>query len=217
MDKIKHFIKCFLFWYNQLICRHEKWDCDNQIRVIECKRCKKRARIVDYRDIFCTEEHDRIYAVKKPIPASYSTLSYRDIHLKPKKTVKYKEGDHVVIKNDLIKGEYYDGLYFSPSMSEYCGTEQIIIGFNNDDHYRVSDLPWVFNDDMIAYSVYNSVQPIHSELSKLEIAAMAMQGMLACPNRDLRYDSIDKFISECYEYADALIKECNGTKVEDKR
>ena len=161
------------------------------------------------------KEHDKTYAIKKPTPASYNALSYRDIHLKPKKTVKYKEGDHVVIKNDLIKGEYYNGLYFSPSMSEYCGTEQIIIGFDSSDYYIVPNLPWVFSDDMIAYSVYNSAQPIHSELSKLEIAAMAMQGILANSFQNgevkgvLSMNTLDEIAGYAVAAANALINKCN--------
>jgi len=39
--------------YNkQLKCNHEKWDCDNQIRVIECKECGKRAWIDEYKNIY---------------------------------------------------------------------------------------------------------------------------------------------------------------------
>jgi len=37
----------FLVWYNQTNCEHKEWDCDTQIRVIECKKCKKRAWIRD--------------------------------------------------------------------------------------------------------------------------------------------------------------------------
>jgi len=33
-------------------CKHEKWDCDSQIRVIECKECGKRAWIEDYHSLF---------------------------------------------------------------------------------------------------------------------------------------------------------------------
>lgn len=42
----------FLVWYNQTTCEHKEWDCDTQIRVIECKKCKKRAWIRDYQSLF---------------------------------------------------------------------------------------------------------------------------------------------------------------------
>ena len=33
-------------------CQHKKWDCDTQIRTIECKECGKRAWIDDYRSLY---------------------------------------------------------------------------------------------------------------------------------------------------------------------
>lgn len=33
-------------------CSHKKWNCDNQIRTIECIECGKRAWIEDYRNIY---------------------------------------------------------------------------------------------------------------------------------------------------------------------
>lgn len=42
----------FSIWYNQITYEHKEWDCDTQIRVIECKKCKKRAWIRDYRSLF---------------------------------------------------------------------------------------------------------------------------------------------------------------------
>ena len=33
-------------------CNHEKWNCDTQIRTIECIECGKRAWIEDYINLF---------------------------------------------------------------------------------------------------------------------------------------------------------------------
>lgn len=33
-------------------CMHEKWDCDSQIRVIQCQKCGKRAWIENYRSLY---------------------------------------------------------------------------------------------------------------------------------------------------------------------
>ena len=45
-------MQCFSVWYKQITCEHKEWDCDTQIRVIECKKCKRRAWIRDYRSLF---------------------------------------------------------------------------------------------------------------------------------------------------------------------
>ena len=39
-------------WAKQKWCNHEKWDSDNQIRTIECKRCGKRAWVDTYRNLY---------------------------------------------------------------------------------------------------------------------------------------------------------------------
>ena len=61
---MKKFLKYLIFSFSkegieqqriQMIqshCKHEKWNCDKQIRVIECVKCGKRAWIEDYVDLF---------------------------------------------------------------------------------------------------------------------------------------------------------------------
>lgn len=41
------------------------------------------------------------------------------------------------------------------------------------------------------------------------VACAAMQGLLANPNRELRYDRIEEFIKDCYDHADELLKQEN--------
>lgn len=43
--QVKLFIK-------QLLCNHENYFCDTQIRVIECEKCGHRSRIKDYKNLF---------------------------------------------------------------------------------------------------------------------------------------------------------------------
>lgn len=38
----------------QFLCPHAEWDCDKQIRTIECRGCGKRAWIRDYKDLYST-------------------------------------------------------------------------------------------------------------------------------------------------------------------
>ena len=45
-------ISRFLWWYKQIKCKHEKWDCDTQIRTIQCRECGKRAWIEDYQSLY---------------------------------------------------------------------------------------------------------------------------------------------------------------------
>jgi hypothetical protein len=44
-DKIKT-------WAKQKWCNHERWDSDNQIRLIKCKKCGKNAWVDSYRNLY---------------------------------------------------------------------------------------------------------------------------------------------------------------------
>lgn len=63
--KFKHFNDCeiqalvklrihemYEKYKEQQKCKHAKWDCDTQIRTIECRECGKRAWIEDYRSLY---------------------------------------------------------------------------------------------------------------------------------------------------------------------
>lgn len=39
-------------WWKQLRCKHENWDCDTQIRTIECRECGKRSWLKEYRSLY---------------------------------------------------------------------------------------------------------------------------------------------------------------------
>jgi len=135
--------------------------------------------------------------------------------------MKYKVGQKVKIRKDLIRYTRYDNLCFVPGMEKYCGTIQPITGITDDGHYEINDFKWVFSDAMIegladCITSPERIQPISTrpEPSRLEIAAMAMKGILGSGT----YKGTPNQLSFlCTEYADALIKECKGTKGEDKQ
>jgi len=115
--------------------------------------------------------------------------------------MKYKVGQKVKIRKDQMGYTRYDNLCFVPGMEKYCGTIQPITGITDDGHYEINDLKWAFSDAMIEGL---ADEPTRPEPSRLEIAAMAMKGILS------RTDTIppDCVAILAREYADALIKEC---------
>ncbi len=40
------------FLSKQELCEHKEWDCDTQIRTIQCRKCGKRAWIKDYKSLY---------------------------------------------------------------------------------------------------------------------------------------------------------------------
>ena len=48
----KKFIRAYKQHNIERKCEHKEWDIDKQIRVIECRGCGKRARVVEYKNLF---------------------------------------------------------------------------------------------------------------------------------------------------------------------
>ena len=78
--------------------------------------------------------------------------------------MKYKAGDKVRVRNDLIGGEYYPypdqryrPLFFNPSMEKYCGQAYVIARIYGSDNGENSDYvltieegdEWLFNNAML--------------------------------------------------------------------
>ena len=68
----------------------------------------------------------------------------------------FKVGDKVRIKNDLIVGEYYGGIYFAPKMEKYKGQIGIIKSVNKQiEYYKIlinnntDSLKWNWSDEML--------------------------------------------------------------------
>ncbi len=52
-ENVFYTLLCGVFtWWKQLRCKHEKWNCDTQIRTIECRECGKRAWLEEYRSLY---------------------------------------------------------------------------------------------------------------------------------------------------------------------
>ena len=64
---------------------------------------------------------------------------------------KYKVGDKVRVRTDLVGGEVYGGLLFPDSMTEYCGKEMTICTVRpNSGTYRlVEGGSWTFSEEML--------------------------------------------------------------------
>lgn len=44
--------EAYMLMVKRMKCKHEHWNCDIQIRTIECKECGLRAWIDDYTDLY---------------------------------------------------------------------------------------------------------------------------------------------------------------------
>ena len=69
--------------------------------------------------------------------------------------MRYKVGDKIVIRKDLVGGKKYDGLYFNPDMKKFCGkTYTIDKRYTYNDSYEIvgDTHAWNFNDAMIDHN-----------------------------------------------------------------
>jgi len=126
--------------------------------------------------------------------------------------MKYEVGNRVKIRKDLIADAVWDGLYVAKEMAGYFGTKQTIQGIVNEGYFLSGCENWLFNDAMIE-GLADEPVTTRPEPSRLEIAAMAMKGILS------RTDTIppDCVAILACEYADALIKECREVKQEEQK
>lgn len=132
----------------------------------------------------------------------------------------YKQGQRVRIRKDLKIGNDYGDLELIEMMFALCGMTLTIKEITGEGFYRFAETNFTLSDAMIegpadCITSPERIQPIstHPEPSRLEIAAMAMMGILGSGT----YKGTPNQLSFlCTEYADALIKECNRTKVEDR-
>ena len=79
--------------------------------------------------------------------------------------MRYKVGDKVVIRTDLVERAEYDGCYFSSDMKEFRGKIQTIKKISQDRWYGLveDNEDWSFTDKMIdheATAKLNEVKPI---------------------------------------------------------
>jgi uncharacterized protein YodC (DUF2158 family) len=63
---------------------------------------------------------------------------------------KFKVGDKVRVKEGLVGGSHYDGLYFAPGMERYCDKTAVITGKSPTRRYILDDdMEYVYNDAML--------------------------------------------------------------------
>lgn len=73
---------------------------------------------------------------------------------------KYKKGDKVVIRKDLVAGVYY-GSWFWNTDKDYMKEKDYVVieGVDNEGHYIVENIRWSITDEMIA-GLYKDVEKV---------------------------------------------------------
>ncbi len=85
--------------------------------------------------------------------------------------MKYKVGDKVKVRSDLICEEYYDGVPFTSEMNRFKGMEFTIARVNYGGYYKVLETTYNFTDEM-----FESVEEMSAE------EAIKILGKICCEN-----------------------------------
>ena len=133
---------------------------------------------------------------------------------------KYKVGDKVLIRENLIGEAYYDGLYFANKMEEYCGKVVELVG-KDDDSYIVkktneNNAYWSFNDEMIAGKVEFTKADLKTGMICTDRAGREWLVLKDCACKD-KIENIMVYNggwNHLTDYNDDL-KACNGYKEYD--
>ena len=117
----------------------------------------------------------------------------------------YKQGQRVRIRKDLKIDNVYGDLKLIEMMFALCGMTLTIKEITGEGFYRFVETNFTLSDAMIE-GLADEPITTRPEPSRLEIAAMAMMGILGSGT----YKGTPNQLSFlCTEYADALIKDCN--------
>lgn len=133
--------------------------------------------------------------------------------------MKFKVGDKVRVKKNLITGESYGGVHFRSTMCKYLGLETSIARVVSEGNYYLEGCgSWNFSDDMLK-PIENKEEKEKTSLAKaLELLNMTEEEMLkeyAKTKEDKLVDEmIEKFDEFCESYS---IENCQDCKYAGKK
>ena len=121
--------------------------------------------------------------------------------------MKYKIGDKVRVRKDLVPGNCYGEILYTPNMDKFKDKECVITGIA-DESYRINGLGFWWSDEML--------EPVDDE--KVLEYALEKLGMtkeeLANEKEDIRFiDNNFKEKNRYLQYCDKFNSQCEGCKI----
>ena len=139
---------------------------------------------------------------------------------------KYKVGDKVKVREDLVVGEKYDNEYFVSAMLEFKGKEVTIsIVYDYNKGYRIEERGFTWTDEMIEGLVVRNIKSSFKVGDKVELISIDLYdemyrlkvgdiGTITCLEADTycRIDFSPTNTNNCVYYKQIKLSEPNPTK-----
>ena len=130
--------------------------------------------------------------------------------------MKYKVGDMVRVRKDLVLGDYYGGICYTDGMNEFKGKECVITNIDTIS-YQINDYGFWWTDEMLEYvdneEMFESVDDEKVLEYALEKLGMSKEE-LANEEEDIRFiDNNFKEKNRYLQYCDKFNSQCEGCKI----
>lgn len=123
--------------------------------------------------------------------------------------MKYKIGDKVRVRKDLVPGNEYGGVTYFSGMGKLKGREGIITNID-DIAYQIGDFWWT--DEML--ESVNDEKVLEYALEKLEMTREELEDEMNEDKEDIRFiDDNFKEKNRYLQYCDKFNSQCEGCKI----
>ena len=134
--------------------------------------------------------------------------------------MKYKVGDKVRVRKDLVLGDYYGGICYTDGMNEFKGKECVITDIDTIS-YQINDYGFWWTDEMLEYvdneEMFESVDDekvLEYALEKLGMSKEELEDEMNRDKGDIAF--VKKCIKdkdEMREYCQKFNSACEGCEI----
>ena len=127
--------------------------------------------------------------------------------------MKYKVGDKVRVRKDLVADNYYGGVYYVDAMGEFKNKEAIITKVG-DIAYQLNDCTCWFSDEMLELD--NEGALLEYALEKLGMTKEELEDEMNRDKKDIeKAKEMVKLNKDTQAYCDSFERVCQGCKVKE--